>query len=223
MATGSVDASIPMSGTIGASLQGTQSQSGVMSIRKLKYIVFPFLPFTAAYAYSVIFSMKSLASLPHWSSSMAWTGQTVRHSPQPMQLPSCMNAFSSFIFMAPSGHTLTQALQPMHLSSSTFGRVECWSLFPIAGAHPIAMFFMLPPNPAISWPLKWDTTTMASAFTMSEAILAMLKCFSPKSTVSKLPLLRPSAMMIGAPATCGVNPCSYAVFRWSTEFFRLPL
>ena len=63
IATGSQDARMPISGTMGASLFGQQSHAGLICIRKLRKTDFSALPFSAPAACSAIFFWKWSAFL----------------------------------------------------------------------------------------------------------------------------------------------------------------
>ena len=68
---------------------------------------------------------------------MAFFGQTVRHSPQPMQASRLMVAFLSVRAAAPTGQTRAHSPQPMHFFCSTRKRTECCSRLPARGAQPM--------------------------------------------------------------------------------------
>ena len=70
---------------------------------------------------------------------MAFLGQTVRHSPQPMHTDLSMAAFLSDSVAALTGQTRTHSPQPMHFFGSTWKRMQCWSRLPARGAQPMAL------------------------------------------------------------------------------------
>ena len=82
---------------------------------------------------------------------------------------------------------------------------------------------MVPPNPVISWPLKWVSEMKASASMMARPILASFT-YSPPATgtaMSSVPF-SPSPMMTGQPTVSGVKPFSQAQYKCSMAFLRLP-
>ena len=99
--------------------------------------------------------------------------------------------------MAPCAQIRSQARQPMHLSWFTPGFPdECCSILPAREPPPMPRFFMAPPKPACSWPLKWVREITMSASMRAWPILASFT-YSPFFTgtsVSSVPL-RPSAMI----------------------------
>ena len=72
-------------------------------------------------------------------------------------------------------------------------------------------FFRVPPNPLISWPLKWVMPTMASASTISGAISTSRKCFRSTVTGAKRLPRRPPPMTTGAPTADQSKPLAIAV------------
>ena len=102
----------------------------------------------------------------------------------------------------------------MHPEGSTAGDTEeCWESFPERDAQPIPRFFSVPPNPQSSCPLKWVTTTIASAWAISAPIGTSRKIFPAIGTRTALSPRSPSAMTRGAPATAQAKPFVIAVFR----------
>ena len=97
---------------------------------------------------------------------------------------------------------------PMHLFCETLGLpAACCSILPAREPPPMPRFFMAPPKPACSWPLKWVRLMTTSASMRARPILAFLT-YSPPSTgtsTSSRPL-RPSAMMVWHPVWKGLKP-----------------
>ena len=96
MATGSVEATTPMSLTMGASLKGGQSQAGETSVMKFTNSERSSFPFKTPRVYSTIFSIKTGMDAFHWI-CMARFGHTKIHSPQPMHFSAFIRAFFSLI------------------------------------------------------------------------------------------------------------------------------
>ena len=146
IATGSFEARIPMSGTIGVSLKGEQSQSGVIPIRKFRKPVFFSLPFVAPYAYSTIRSVKTGISISQ-SISIACSLHVCIQSKHPMQELFLIRDFPSSILIADSGHTSTHVPHPVHLLERENGRALCSFRLSSGGAQAIPRFLIAPPNP----------------------------------------------------------------------------
>ena len=147
-ATGSDDARIPTSGTIGASLPEWQSQYGETSHMTDMWKLG--LSLMTAAAYSTIF-LSTMA--PSWSYSayIASKEHIPMHRPHPAQDPRSMEAFFPETEMAFCPHALTHLPHPTHLEASRRGFPWlCISIFPRREAHPIARFFIAPPNPVTS-------------------------------------------------------------------------
>ena len=119
-ATGSKETRIPTSGTRKESLQPQQSHSGVTFMTKLMYAARPSWLFAAPWAYSAILLRKSDVSL-FSPILMQVMGQTVAHSPQPMQRETSTFALSPATAMALSGQWAAQVPQPTQSGSETMG------------------------------------------------------------------------------------------------------
>ncbi|OQC68616.1 MAG: hypothetical protein BWX50_01188 [Euryarchaeota archaeon ADurb.Bin009] len=103
-------------------------------------------------------------------------------SPHPTQRSGLNRARPSTRVTAACGQTWTHLPHPLQASISKHGRPACCSAFPEGGAQPIARFLIAPPNPARSWPLTCERTSMLSASRMPPAILTLSKWFPPTAT-----------------------------------------
>ena len=90
---------------------------------------------------------------------------------------------------APCAQILPQAPQPIHASVATLGfPSQCCSIFPALEPHPIPIFLIVPPKPAVSCPLKCVREINTSASMIAEPIFASFT-YSPLTgtSVSSVP------------------------------------
>jgi hypothetical protein len=157
---------MPISGTIAVSLQGTQSQSGVMWSKKFMKPSLPVFSIAAPTAYSTIRSVN--AGIP-WSSPHLWHLPGRRSC---IRNTRCIPPFLCLISLIPvrwhAAGMLPHISRMPHTAPSTFmSLAECCCCFPAGGAHPMARFLIAPPKPATSWPLKCESTTIEGASDIS--------------------------------------------------------
>ena len=130
--------------------------------------------------------------------------------PQPTHLLWSMLALPSVKEMASWAQFLAQTWQPRQSLGSTVGLPAlCCSILPRRLPQPMPMFLMAPPNPVLSWPLKWDRLIKTSASMMARPILAVCTYSPPRTgtSTSSVPF-RPSAMMTWQPVEKGEKPFS---------------
>jgi hypothetical protein len=151
---------------------------------------------TTAFAYSaIIICTDSLLLL--YLGYIACSGHEPTHRTQPVHFSVILA--TSEITMASAWHTNLHLLHALHFFIFTFGLLsECITSLPALEAQPIERFFIAPPNPVNSWPLKCETTKSASAFRIPVAIWAVFNNLPSGTGISRISSpLNPSAIITG--------------------------